>query len=182
MTRPCKCASGDKSRLSSINNSDHNDVTSREPRIPERSVHLRDASRSFTRREPSILSLAPYSLARRSLTHTSLVPLPSTLAPARPSLPLAPRSPLFPSLALFVHPPPLVHTHVCGAPLFTHVLAHARFARRYAHFESTIPNSPSIQPHESALVEISLTYDDQAQQLECQVLPLGRSSTSRGEI
>jgi len=40
-------------------------------------------------------------------------------------------------------------------------LAHARFARRYAHFESTIPNSPPIQPHESALVDTSLTFDDQ---------------------
>jgi len=53
-------------------------------------------------------------------------------------------------------------------------LAHSRFACRYSHFESTIPDSPSIQPHESALVEISLTYDDQAQQLECLVLPAQR--------
>ena len=40
-------------------------------------------------------------------------------------------------------------------------LAHARFARRYAHFESTIPNAPPIQPHESALIDTSLEYDDQ---------------------
>ena len=40
-------------------------------------------------------------------------------------------------------------------------LAHACFVRRYAHFESTIPNSPPIQPHESALVDKSLTFDDQ---------------------
>jgi len=33
--------------------------------------------------------------------------------------------------------------------------------RRYAHFESTIPNSPPIQPHESALLDASLQYDDQ---------------------
>jgi len=37
-------------------------------------------------------------------------------------------------------------------------LAHAR---RYAHFESTISNSPPIQPHESALVDTSLTFDNQ---------------------
>ena len=53
-------------------------------------------------------------------------------------------------------------------------VAHARFVRRYAHFESTIPNSPPIQPHESALIDTSLVYDDQAQQLECQVLPAQR--------
>ena len=40
-------------------------------------------------------------------------------------------------------------------------LAHARFARRYAHFESTIPNSPPIQHHESALVDTSLIFDNQ---------------------
>ena len=40
-------------------------------------------------------------------------------------------------------------------------LAHARFIRSYAHFESTIPNSPPIQPHESALIDTSLKYDDQ---------------------
>jgi len=34
-------------------------------------------------------------------------------------------------------------------------------ARRYAHFESTIPNYPPIQPHESALIDTSLVYDDQ---------------------
>jgi len=39
-------------------------------------------------------------------------------------------------------------------------VAHARFVRRYAHFESTIPNSPPIQPHESALIDTSLQYDD----------------------
>jgi len=38
-------------------------------------------------------------------------------------------------------------------------LAHAR---RYAHFESTIPNSSPIQPHESDLMVASLKYDDQA--------------------
>jgi len=40
-------------------------------------------------------------------------------------------------------------------------VAHARFVRRYAHFESTIPNSPPIQPHESTLIDTSLTFDDQ---------------------
>ena len=40
-------------------------------------------------------------------------------------------------------------------------LAHAHFARRYAHFESTIPNSPPIQPHESDLIDTSLAFDDQ---------------------
>jgi len=41
-------------------------------------------------------------------------------------------------------------------------LAHARFARRYAHFESTIPNSPPIQPHEFNHVDISLSNDDES--------------------
>jgi len=49
-------------------------------------------------------------------------------------------------------------------------LAHAHLARRYAHFESTIPNSPPIQPDESALIDTSLVYDDQAQQLERQAV------------
>ena len=54
-------------------------------------------------------------------------------------------------------------------------LAHSRFARRYAHFESAIPNSPPIQPHESALVDTSLVYDDQAQRLERHAVPAQKS-------
>ena len=49
-------------------------------------------------------------------------------------------------------------------------LAHARFARRYAHFESAIPNSSPIQSHESDLMDVSLKYDDQTQQLERQAV------------
>jgi len=55
---------------------------------------------------------------------------------------------------LFTPPPPLC-SYTCVA------LAHAHFARRYAHFESTIPNSPPIQPHESDLIDTALTFDDQ---------------------
>jgi len=54
---------------------------------------------------------------------------------------------------------------------------HTKYARygevdaaMYAHFSSTIPNSPPIQPHESTLIDTSLTYDDQAQQLERQAV------------
>ena len=54
-------------------------------------------------------------------------------------------------------------------------LAHARFSRRYAHFESTVPNSPPIQSHESALIDTSLMYDDQAQQLERQAVSAQRN-------
>ena len=39
--------------------------------------------------------------------------------------------------------------------------AYARFARRYAHFESTISNTSPIQSHESDLMDASLKYDDQ---------------------
>ena len=67
------------------------------------------------------------------------------------------------------HMRPFVHTS--PAPLFTPLppfcshtcvaLAHAHFVRRYAHFESTIPSSPPIHPHESTLIDTSLTFDDQ---------------------
>jgi len=41
-------------------------------------------------------------------------------------------------------------------------LTHARFARRYARFETAIPNSPPIQPHESDLIATSLLFDEQS--------------------
>jgi len=54
-----------------------------------------------------------------------------------------------------------VHT---ARPLCAHMfvaLSDARFARRYAHFESAIPNSPPIQSHESNHIDISLSNDDE---------------------
>ena len=59
---------------------------------------------------------------------------------------------------------------MCVTPLCSHVCVALAHARRYAHFESTIPNYPPIQPHESALIDTSLVYDDQAQQLERQAV------------
>jgi len=57
------------------------------------------------------------------------------------------------------------------SPKFT--VAHARFVRRCSHFESTIPNSPPIQPHESALIDTSLKYDDQYR--DANVIALARA-------
>ena len=57
-------------------------------------------------------------------------------------------------------------THVCGP-------RSRSLARRYAHFESTIPNYPPIQPHESALIDTSLVFDDQYR--DANVMALARA-------
>jgi len=62
---------------------------------------------------------------------------------------------------------------MCVTPLCSHVCVALAHARRYAHFESTIPNYPPIQPHESALVDTSLVYDDQYR--DANVIALARA-------
>jgi len=127
---------------------------------------LAPSSREFPRL-PLIPSLAAHSLAR-PFVHTAPAPLFTHAC--------GPRSPLIPSFAAhLLTQPGLARTTRTHSRLVSPkcTFAHPRFIRRYAHFESTIPNSPSIQPYESALIDTSLEYDDQYR--DANVITLARA-------